>query len=126
MLFITREVLVEGIGRELDGLGDEARKGDAHGAHGLHVRLVDGLEAGDGGFTGPLVGCEEVVVEWAGGRGEGVGGCEVELFAVVDGAGGDFGGEAGVAEEGVGVLHFNFESSCGQYKKQHEIRQRRG
>lgn len=37
-------------------------------------------------------------------------GRQVDLFAVVDGAGGDLGGEAGVAEEGGGVFHFDLES----------------
>lgn len=31
---------------------------------------------------------------------------------MVDGAGGDLGGETGVAEEGGGVFHFDLESVC--------------
>lgn len=52
------------------------------------------------------------MVEGCVGRGEGVVGGEVELLAVVDLVGCDFGGEAGVAEEGVCVDHLDFESRC--------------
>ena len=111
VVLVLGEVLVEGVRGEADGLSDERREADAHGAHAPHVVGVDGPEAGQGLLGGPLVGAEEVVVARVrGGGGAGPLGGQVDLLAVVGGAGGYLGGEAGVAQERGGVFHLNLES----------------
>lgn len=90
VLLVGVEVLVEGVARQLDGLGDQAGEVDGDVAHALHVLGEDGAELGQDFGGRPLVGRQQVVVQRRIRPRQRVLGREVDLFPVVDFAGCDF------------------------------------
>jgi hypothetical protein len=62
VLLIRVKVLVEGVARQLDGLGDQAGEVDGDVAHPPHVLGEDGPEVGQHLRRRPLVRREQVVV----------------------------------------------------------------
>jgi hypothetical protein len=109
VLLVLVKVLIERIRRQFDGLGNQASEVDGNLAHALHVVGIHLAKLGQHGRRRPLVGPQQVVVDGRTFWRRRVLGRQVDLLAVVDGAGRDLGREAAVAEEGGGVFHFDFE-----------------
>ena len=68
MLLIFVKVFVEGSGWESNCFRNERCEEDTDCAHKGYVLRVDEFEVGKVRGRGPLCGCEEVAVEWLGGR----------------------------------------------------------
>ena len=97
MLLVLVKVPVERVRGQLDRLGDQTGKKDGDVAHLAHVFREGVPEPGQHLLGRPLVRPQQVVVQGGCGRRRRVLGREVDLLAVVDGAGGYLGREARVA-----------------------------